>query len=101
MLTRLLWIVAGAAALLVAIGARFYDGPSNLGSPTPVLVAQQTIPAGTPGATMTSNAMYVASVLPKSVVEEGAIADPHFLTDRVAAAEILPGEQLTAGKFGP
>jgi hypothetical protein len=105
MLTRVLWVVAGAAALLIAagiaMGARFYDGPSDLGPPTPVLVATQTIPAGTPWTTITSNAMYVPSTLPKSAVEEGAIADPQFLTDRVAAAEILPGEMLTAGKFEP
>ena len=71
------------------------------GFPTPVLVAKQTIPVGTPGMIVATQAMYEAMIIPKREVVEGAIADPSFLRGRATAVQLLPGEQLTAADFGP
>jgi hypothetical protein len=97
--TRVLWGVVVALALVVTVGARFDHGAGGNFASTPVLVAQQTIPEGTPGTIVVKNGMYVPTTLPQKEVEENAIADPQFLTGRAASAEILPGEQLTALKF--
>jgi Flp pilus assembly protein CpaB len=68
-------------------------------APTPVLVANRTIQAGTPGTIVANQEMYTSTTLPKKEVLEGAIADPTFLTGRAAAVDILPGQQLTATDF--
>src|SRR5262245_53996933 len=88
-----------ATILLIVYLDRYRARVGGASAPTPVLVAKQTIPAGTPGTIVTSNGMYTATTLPKKEVEEGAIADPQFLTGRAASAEILPGQQLTALDF--
>ena len=88
-----------ATILLIVYLDRYRARVGGSNAPTPVLVAKQTIPAGTPGTIVTDNSMYAATTLPKKEVEEGAIADPQFLTGRAAAAEILPGQQITALDF--
>jgi len=88
-----------ATILLVVYLDRYRARVSGQNAPTPVLVAKQTIPAGTPGTVVTERAMYAPTTLPKKEVEEGAIADPQFLTGRAAAVEIFPGQQITAADF--
>jgi Flp pilus assembly protein CpaB len=88
-----------ATILLVVYLDRYRERVSGQNAPTPVLVAKQTIPAGTPGTVVTERAMYSPTTLPKKEVEEGAIADPQFLTGRAAAAEIFPGQQITFADF--
>jgi Flp pilus assembly protein CpaB len=84
-----------ASILLIVYLDRYRARVGGQNAPTPVLVANRTIPAGTTGAVVASEGMYVARTLPKKEVEEGAIANPEFLAGRAAAAEILPGQQLT------
>jgi Flp pilus assembly protein CpaB len=98
-------IVLGAAAivlaaiLLIVYLDRYRARVSGENAPTPVLVANKLIPAGTPGTVVASQGMYEASTLPRKEVDPAAIADPQYLTGRAAAADILPGQQFTAADF--
>src|SRR5688572_304377 len=88
-----------ATILLIVYLDRYRARVGGNNAPTPVLVANRTIPAGTPGTIVANQTMYAPTTLPKKEVEEGAIADPQFLTGRAAAATIFPGQQLTALDF--
>ena len=88
-----------ATILLIVYLDRYRARVGGNNAPTPVLVAKRTIPAGTPGTIVTQQLMYAPTTLPKKEVEEGAIADPTFLTGRAAAVEVLPGQQITAADF--
>jgi len=91
--------VALAAILLVVYLDRYRDRVGGENAPTPVLVAKQLIPAGTPGTLVASQAMYAATTLPAKEVEVGAVADPSYLSGRAAVADIFPGQQFTATDF--
>jgi Flp pilus assembly protein CpaB len=88
-----------AAILLVVYLDRYRARVSGENAPTPVLVAKQLIPAGTPGTLVASRAMYQPTTLPRKEVTIGAIADPQYLSGRAAATNIFPGKQLTAIDF--
>lgn len=88
-----------ATILLVVYLDRYRSRVSGENAPTPVLVAKQYIPAGTPGTLVASGPMYAPTTLPRKEVEVGAIADPQYLSGRAAAAEIFPGQQFTALDF--
>jgi Flp pilus assembly protein CpaB len=88
-----------AAILLVVYLDRYRARVGGRNAPTPVLVAKQLIPAGTPGTLVASQSMYAPTTLPNKEVEVGAIADPSYLSGRAAAVEIFPGQQLTATDF--
>jgi len=91
--------VALAAILLVVYLDRYRDRVGGENAPTPVLVAKQLIPAGTPGTLVASQSMYAATTLPAKEVEVGAVADPSYLAGRAAVADIFPGQQFTATDF--
>lgn len=91
--------VALAAILLVVYLDRYRDQVGGENAPTPVLVAKQLIPAGTPGTLVASQSMYAATTLPAKEVEVGAVADPSYLAGRAAVADIFPGQQFTATDF--
>jgi Flp pilus assembly protein CpaB len=88
-----------AAILLVVYLDRYRARVGGENAPTPVLVAKQLIPAGTPGTLIASNQMYAPTTLPRKEVEVGAIADPQYLSGRAASAAIFPGQQFTAIDF--
>jgi Flp pilus assembly protein CpaB len=88
-----------AAILLVVYLDRYRARVGGENAPTPVLVAKQLIPAGTPGTLIASNQMYAPTTLPRKEVEVGAIADPQYLSGRAASAQIFPGQQFTATDF--
>jgi Flp pilus assembly protein CpaB len=88
-----------ATILLIVYLDRYRARVGGASAPTPVLVANRTIEAGTPGTIVASEQMYRPTTVPKREVLEGAIADPTFLTGRAAAVQILPGKQLTALDF--
>jgi Flp pilus assembly protein CpaB len=89
-----------AAILLVVYLDRYRARVGGENAPTPVLVAKQYIPAGTPGTLIASGPMYTATTLPRKEVEVGAVSDPQYLSGRAASAEIFPGQQFTATDFG-
>jgi Flp pilus assembly protein CpaB len=88
-----------AAILLVVYLDRYRARVSGENAPTPVLVAKQLIPTGTPGSIVATNGMYAATTLPAKEVEVGAVADPSYLAGRAAAADIFPGQQITSTDF--
>ena len=88
-----------AAILLVVYLDRYRARVGGENAPTPVLVAKQYIPAGTPGTLIASGQMYAPTTLPRKEVEVGAIADPQYLSGRAASIEIFPGQQFTATDF--
>lgn len=88
-----------AAILLVVYLDRYRARVGGENAPTPVLVAKQLIPQGTPGNVVASRSMYAPTTLPRKEVEVGAIADPSYLSGRAAAADIFPGQQFTAVDF--
>jgi Flp pilus assembly protein CpaB len=88
-----------AAILLVVYLDRYRARVSGESAPTPVLVANRLIPAGTPGTLVAGQSMYAPTTLPRREVEVGAIADPQYLSGRAAAADIFPGQQFTATDF--
>jgi Flp pilus assembly protein CpaB len=88
-----------AAILLVVYLDRYRARVGGENAPTPVLVAKQLIPAGTPGTTVATKSMYAPTTLPAKEVEVGAISDPAYLSGRAAAADIFPGQQFTATDF--
>ena len=88
-----------AAILLIVYLDRYRDRVGGENAPTPVLVAKQLIPAGTPGSLVASQSMYAPTTLPQKEVVVGAISDPTYLSGRAAAADIFPGAQLTATSF--
>jgi Flp pilus assembly protein CpaB len=88
-----------ATILLIVYLDRYRARVSGNNAPTPVLVAKRTIQAGTPGTIVAGQQMYAPTTIPKKEVEEGAIADPQFLTGRAAAADIFPGQQITVADF--
>jgi Flp pilus assembly protein CpaB len=88
-----------AAVLLVVYLDRYRSRVSGESAPTPVLVAKQLIPKGTPGTIVASQTMYAPTTLPRKEVEVGAVSDPSYLSGRAAATDIFPGDQLTATDF--
>jgi len=88
-----------AAIMLVVYLDRYRDRVSGESAPTPVLVAKQLIPKGTPGTLVAGQSMYAPTTLPRKEVEVGAIADPQYLSGRAAAVDIFPGQQFTAADF--
>ena len=88
-----------AAILLVVYLDRYRARVGGENAPTPVLVAKQLIPTGTPGSIVATNSMYAPTTLPKKEVEVGAVADPSYLAGRAAAVDIFPGQQITATDF--
>ncbi len=99
-LLSVLLSMALVAALSFAAGV-YLDVGEDETAPTPVLVANRTIEAGTPGTIVAAKEMYTPTTLPKKEVLEGAISDPTFLRGRAAAVNLLPGKQLTATDFHP
>lgn len=102
------WRAAGfvsvvlAAIALTAYANRDDRDRVNLGWPDNVgfaLVATERIPKGTPGALTASRAMCAVRALPVEEVEVGAITSASYLRGRVSAADISPGQQLTAADF--
>lgn len=91
--------VALAAILLVVHHDRYRTIVSPANAPTPVLVAKQLIPKGTPGSLVASQKMYAPTTLPEKEVEVDAISDPAYLSGRASSVDIFPGQQLTATDF--
>lgn len=88
-----------AAILLVVYLDRYRARVGGENAPTPVLVAKQLIPTGTPGSIVATNSMYAPTTLPRKEVEVGAVSDPSYLAGRAAAVDIFPGQQITATDF--
>jgi Flp pilus assembly protein CpaB len=93
-------IAAVLAAILLIVYLRSYRSSVNSGTrPMTVLVAKSLIPKGTAGSLIAQRGLYQVTTVPKDQLKALAIADPAGLNDRIAAADIFPGQQLTQGAF--
>jgi Flp pilus assembly protein CpaB len=88
-----------AAIILIAYLHRYRESVRESGVPVSVLVAKGLIEKGTSGDVIANQELYSVSSVPKADAHDGAITDPAALKDRVASADIFPGEQLTTGKL--
>jgi Flp pilus assembly protein CpaB len=64
-----------------------------------VLVAKKVIKAGTSGDVIARQGLYQVTAVQKDQLKLNAITDPSALSDRVAIADIFPGQQLTQDDF--
>jgi Flp pilus assembly protein CpaB len=88
-----------AVILLVVYLDRYRARVSGENAPTPVLVAKQLIPKGTPGTLIATQSMYQSTTVPRKQAEVGSITDPSYLAGRAASADIFPGSQFTTADF--
>ena len=95
--------VAGGAALLagafiVVYLNRYRHSIKAQGAPVTVLVAKRLIPKGTPG-TALSATYFDRTTIRQSQLLSGAFSDVSSVRDRVAARDVLAGQQLTSADF--
>jgi pilus assembly protein CpaB len=92
----LLLLVVGTVVLLAYVNGA--DARALAGVRTVhVLVADQLIPEGTAGDQL--DALVRTEIVPAKTAVTGRVPDLASLTGRVATVDILPGEQLLAGRF--
>jgi Flp pilus assembly protein CpaB len=88
------------AAILLLVYLRSYrSSVKGSSEPVTVLVAKRLIPKGTSGSSLATKNLYITTTVPKGELKLGALSDPATLRGTVAAAEILPGQQLTTADF--
>jgi Flp pilus assembly protein CpaB len=95
--------VAGGAAVLAGIFIivylnRYRHSVKAQGAPVTVLVAKRLIPKGTPGTALTST-YFDRTAIRQSQLLNGAFSDLASVRGRVAARDVLAGQQLTAADF--
>lgn len=90
-------LLAGAVLLVFLNNYRkSVDGDTKT---TSVLVAQRLIEKGSSGDVIATEGLYQTARLRRGELKDGALADPALVRGKVAAADILPGQQLTAKDF--
>lgn len=88
------------ATILLIVYLNSYRSSVNSGKrPERVLVATALIPRGTSGALIAQKGLYQVTSVQKDQLKNLAISDPGAIGDRVAAADIFPGQQLTQDEF--
>lgn len=98
-------VIAGAVAALLAVillilYLHSYRASVNSGKQTErVLVATKLIQRGTSGDVIAKEGLYQVATVQKDQLKLNAIGDPAVLNDRVAAADIFPGQQITQNDF--
>jgi len=93
-------VTAVVAGLLIVFFLNQYrDGVNKDGVPTTVVVAQKLVEQGASGDTAGAQGLFKTTKVPRDQLKPGAVTDPAALRGKVAAAEILPGQQLTAADF--
>jgi Flp pilus assembly protein CpaB len=88
-----------AAGILVYALNRYRHNVDTSGNQETVLVASGPIQKGTAGDAIASGQLFKPASVAVKQVSAGAIADTAQLHGRVAATNILPGQQLTASDF--
>jgi Flp pilus assembly protein CpaB len=93
-------VAAAIAGLLIVFFLQQYrQNVDKGGVPTPVLVAKQLIEQGASGDSVGAKSLFEATNVPRDQLKDGAVTDAAALRGRVAVADILPGQQLTAKDF--
>lgn len=93
---------AAAAALVFALAiSRYRQSVSSSSRQTTVLVARGMIQKGTSGNAIAAQLLYAPTQILGKQAAAGAIVDAAFLQGKIAAQNILPGQQLTQADFAP
>jgi Flp pilus assembly protein CpaB len=93
-------VAAMLAIAVLLVFMRGYKTSLNQGAePVTVLVAKDQLPKGSSGDLIAGKGLFQATGLKREQVKEGAITDPASLRGRVAAENIVPGQQLTTADF--
>jgi Flp pilus assembly protein CpaB len=93
-------VTAAVAGLLIVFFLQQYrSNVNNEGVPTPVLVAQQVIDQGASGDSAGAEGLFKTTNVPRDQLKKGAITDPATLRNKVATAQIVPGQQITVTDF--
>src|SRR5579859_5358576 len=93
-------VAAGLAAILLFVFLSNYKkGSAPAATNTPVFLASGYIPRGTPASVIATSQLLTRTTYPSSRISVGAIADPAVLRGEVAAVDIYPGQEITAGDF--
>lgn len=105
-MTRRIVAIVVAAVLAVLGGALTYLYAAGADrramaemEPTSVLVVAQPVPAGTEAEAL--GELVEVRKVPAATVVPGAVTDLRTLEGRVAAADLVPGEQLVNARFVP
>jgi Flp pilus assembly protein CpaB len=88
-----------AGGILVVAMNRYRQTVNTEGNQETVLVASGVIQKGTSGDAIASGQLFKPTSIAAKQVSTGAIADTAQLHGKVAAADIAPGQQLTAADF--
>lgn len=95
-------VTAVLAGLLIMVFLNQYrDSVNKDGVPTPVIVATQLIEQGASGETIGEARMFRSDEVPRDQLKKQAVTDAAQLRGKIAVADILPGQQLTAADFKP
>jgi pilus assembly protein CpaB len=95
----LLCAACAAGILLFALGQYKTAQTAPQAVQATVLVAAAEITKGTSGDVIASRGLYKSTPIVASQVAPGAVSDASLLAGKVASANILPGQQLTAADF--
>jgi Flp pilus assembly protein CpaB len=90
---------AVAAVILVVAITGYRNGVNGSSTPETVLVANGLIQKGTSGDAIAAGQLYTPTKFIQKNVSTGAVTDAAALRGKVAANDILPGQQLTAADF--
>jgi Flp pilus assembly protein CpaB len=88
-----------AAGILIFAMQRYRHHISSEGNPETVLVANGLIQKGTSGDAIASEQLFRRTSVATKQASAGAVADTAMLHGKIAAADIYPGQQLTAADF--
>jgi Flp pilus assembly protein CpaB len=88
-----------AAGILIFVMQRYRHNVDAEGNPERVLVASGLIQKGTSGDAVASEQLFKSTTVAAKQLSTGALADTAQLHGKVAAADIYPGQQLTAADF--
>lgn len=97
----LICAVAATGILMFALGRYKTSVKAPVTPQTTVLVATKQIPKGTSTSMIASGGLYRPMPIVATQLAPGAISDASVLSGKVAAAVILPGQQLTTADFTP
>jgi pilus assembly protein CpaB len=90
--------LAATGILIFAIG-KYRHAVTGTTKQDTVLVATSEIQKGTPVSTIASKQLYKLTPVLETQMAPGAIVNAASLSGKIAASNILPGQQLTAGEF--
>jgi pilus assembly protein CpaB len=94
-----LLLAAGATAALITYVRNVENRASAQAVSVPVFVAKLAIPANTPAEVAVANGAFESTMIPRRLLAAGVVSSLAALAGKVAAVDIMPGEQILASRF--